>query len=355
LGCRLAYSRYFNHDVASVTKSITSLLVGVAIEQGYLKGVDEKVLPYFPEYLPLSVADERKENITIEDLLTMQTGMECDDWDPASRTYYQKNQPDQTDDIGFILNFPMETTPGSSFAYCTSGAAVLNALLIKVTGMELPAFADRYLFQPLGMKGVVWDISSGGWKNIDGISGMYPREMARLGLLLLQNGKWQGEQPIPQTWIEQSTREHVALAFNTTWGKGYGYLWWLSDVPIAGKMVHSFAASGHGVQVIAVFPELNMVVVFTGSNYDNDVGQPFEIMERFILPAVLAHSGKPAPAVIAATATPATGISAYTFPETIDPAGQYLFYLHGKIIEDQGIPAVSEEFGEYEYEAILAS
>ncbi len=354
---RLVFEEYFNHftlhsghDIASVTKSITSLLIGAAIDQGYLKRVDEKVVPYFPEYLPLSDADERKENITIEDLLTMRTGMECDDWDPNSRTYYLNNQPSQADDINYILGFPMETTPGSSFAYCTSGTTVLNALLIKTTGMELPEFAKQSLFEPLGAKSVVWDTSSGGWEHIDGILAMYPREMARLGLLILQNGEWQGEQLISQAWVEQSTREHVALAFNDTWGKGYGYLWWLSDVHIAGETVHSFAASGHGGQVIAVFPDLNMVVVFTGSNYDNDEGQPFEIMERFILPAVLTHSNQPAP-----TSTPATtaGTSAYGFPGTIDPAKRYLFYLHGKIIEDQGLPAVSDVYGEYEYDAIL--
>ena len=88
---------------------------------------------------------------------------------------------------------------------------------------------------------------------------------------------------------QQSTQEHVALEFNETWGNGYGYLWWLSDVQISGLPVHSLAASGVGGQVITVFPEQNMVIVITGGNYQNDDGQPFQIMEKFILPAVLTH------------------------------------------------------------------
>ena len=117
---------------------------------------------------------------------------------------------------------------------------------------------------------------------------MSPRDMARLGLLMLHNGNWNGKQVISEEWVQQSIKEHESLEFNQTWGKGYGYLWWLSDVPIAGRTVHSFAASGAGGQVIAIFPDLGMVIVITGGNYDNDEGQPFQIMQRFILPAVQA-------------------------------------------------------------------
>jgi len=98
-----------------------------------------------------------------------------------------------------------------------------------------------------------------------------------------------GEQIISEDWIRRSTQEQVSLEFNETWGNGYGYLWWLSDVQIGGTPVHSFAASGYGGQVIAVFPDLDMVVVITGGNYEHDEGQPFQVMEKFILPAVLIH------------------------------------------------------------------
>ena len=277
------YDRDRKHDVASITKSITSLLVGMVIEQGYLEDVDKKVLPYFPEYLPLDHPDERAENITIEDILTMRSGWECDDWNPASRTYYLKTPPNE---IRTILNLPMKTQPGSIFSYCTPGTVVLNAIIAKASEKELSQFADQSLLNPLSIQDVVWDFSFDG---LGGILLMRPRDWARIGLLVLQNGNWHGEQIIPQEWIQLSVQKHVSLRFNQTWGNGYGYLWWLSDVQIAGTKMHSFTASGYGGQVITVFPELEMVVVITGGNYQNDEGLPFQIIERFILPATLGY------------------------------------------------------------------
>jgi CubicO group peptidase (beta-lactamase class C family) len=132
-----------------------------------------------------------------------------------------------------------------------------------------------------------WNGPSDGWKDADGIALMLPRDMAKIGQLTLQMGKWNGEEIIPEAWIKQSTQGLVSLPFNETWGKEYGYLWWISDVPVGGRTVHSVAASGHGGQVITVFPDLDMVIVLTGRNYENDTGQPFNIMEKYILPAVL--------------------------------------------------------------------
>ena len=116
---------------------------------------------------------------------------------------------------------------------------------------------------------------------------MRPRDMAKVGLMVLQNGYWNGKQIVPEAWIRQSTEEHLPLPFNEAWGSGYGYLWWISDVKISGRMAHSVSASGAGGQVISIYPELNMVIVITGGNYDNDEGYPFQIMQKFILPAVL--------------------------------------------------------------------
>jgi CubicO group peptidase (beta-lactamase class C family) len=289
---RLVFEEYFydyghddKHDLASITKSITSLLVGAAIEQGHLTSVDEKVLSFFPEYLPLEQPDIQAENMTIEDLLTMRSGWECDDWNPESRTYYQKMQPME---IRTILNFPMETRPGYAFSYCTSGTAVLNAIIAKASEMELSQFANQSILEPLGIQDVTWDYdySFGGY---GGILLMRPRDMARIGLLALQNGLWQEEQIIPQDWIEQSVYKHVGLSFNKTWGNGYGYLWWLSDIRYGETKIHSFSASGHGGQVITIFPDLKMVVVITGGDYYSDDDQSFQIMERFILPAALGY------------------------------------------------------------------
>ena len=212
---RLVFEEYFHYqspyrsrEVASVTKSYTSLLVALAIEQGYLEAVDEKIVTFFPEYLPLQGAEEQVETLTIEDLLTMRHGWECDDWDPASRTYNDKDHPlDRSDLVETILYFPIESSPGASFSYCTSGTYVLNAMLTKVTGMELSSFAERYLFEPLGIESATCIPYWGGWAEIGGFQVMRPRDMAKIGLLLLRNGIWNGEQIISEHSIRQSTQE----------------------------------------------------------------------------------------------------------------------------------------------------
>jgi CubicO group peptidase (beta-lactamase class C family) len=220
----------------------------------------------------------------------MRHGIDCNDWDPDSITYYEKDFPyDQPDAIAATLNLPMLTLPGTRFSYCSASMMVLGAVIAKASGMSIPEYAKKYLLDPLGTKFSTWMSGPGGVTDTAGSMEMRPRDMARLGQLVLQNGNWNGEQIVPEDWIRRSTQEHVALEFNQTWGKGYGYLWWLSDVQVAGTHIHSIAASGAGGQVITIFPELNMVIVITGGNYTNDEGQPFQIMERFILPAVLAH------------------------------------------------------------------
>jgi len=296
---RLVFEEYFyfqspyrKHEVASVTKSFTSLLVGLAIEHGYLESLDEKILTFFPEYLPLQGADEQVKKITVEDLLTMRHGWECDDWDPASRTYYDNDHPlDRSDLVETILYFPMESSPGASFSYCTSGTYVLNALLTKVTGMELSSFGEQYLFEPLGIESVSWIPFWGGWPEIGGVQSMRPRDMAKIGLLVLQNGNWNGEQIISEDWIRLSTQEHLSLDPDQqpSWGEGYGYLWWLGDVRIIGSSVRSVCALGGWQQVIAIFPKQDLVVVINGGDHEDYEGQAFQIMEKFILPAVLGY------------------------------------------------------------------
>jgi CubicO group peptidase (beta-lactamase class C family) len=291
----LVFEEYFygyrldsRHNVASVTKSITSILTGIAIDRGEIGSVDDAILPYFPQYQSLDAIDSDLESITVEDLLTMRHGWDCDDWDPDSPTYYLSNwELDQPDVVAATLALPSVALPGGRFSYCSASTIVLGALIANATAVGIPEYADEVLFSPLGIETALWSRTPGGWTDTGGALQMRPRDMARLGLLVLQDGEWDGIQVVPDGWVQQSVAQHVRLTFNDTWGRGYGYLWWLSEVPVPGTIVRSFAASGAGGQVIAVFPDLNMVVVTTGGNYDNDQGQPFEIMQRFILPALV--------------------------------------------------------------------
>lgn len=282
------YNRTNWHNTASVTKSVTSLLVGIAIKQGYLEGVEQAALPFFEDYQPLPDPDERWGQITIEDLLTMRHGIQCDDWLRSSPTYWKRDRSWESGDvIEFLFNLPMEFAPGEHFSYCSTGTIMLGGVLARATGMTVQQFSEQNLFALLGITSYGWQSAAGGWADTGGSMQMRMRDMLKLGQMALQGGAWEGQQVVPQAWIEQSVRKHVDLEFNQSWGSGYGYLWWLSDVRIDGKRVHSFAASGAGGQVITVYPELELVVVITGWNIDPDNGEPFQIMERWILPAVV--------------------------------------------------------------------
>jgi CubicO group peptidase (beta-lactamase class C family) len=136
----------------------------------------------------------------------------------------------------------LEALPGSQYSYCSASTVVLGGVLAKATGMSIAKFAKQNLFDPTGIKLATWSSIPGGWTDTGGNVQMNPCDMTRIGLLVLQNGKWNGEQVVPEAWIQQSIQAHVPLEFNQTWGNGYGYPWWLSDVRIVGTRVHSFAA-----------------------------------------------------------------------------------------------------------------
>jgi CubicO group peptidase (beta-lactamase class C family) len=168
---------------------------------------------------------------------------------------------------------------------------VLNAVLVRATGMKLSSFAEQYLFEPLGIESVSWIPFWGGWAEIGGVQFMRPRDMAKIGQLVLDNGSWNGEQIVSEDWIRLSTQEHSSLEPDQqpSWGQGYGYLWWLGDVRVIGSYVKSVSALGGFQQVISVFPKLDMVVVINGGDDESYVGQVFEIMENYILPAALGY------------------------------------------------------------------
>ena len=156
----------------------------------------------------------------------MRHGLECHDWDPKLLTYYKRNfENKQTDTVEATLNLPMETLPGTHYSYCSASTITLGGVLSKAIDTNIPKFAEKYLFDPLGIPFAGWNSVPGRWTDTGGNLQMRPRDMARIGQLMLQNGKWDGNQIVPAEWIEQSVQEHVSLEFNPAWGNGYGYLW----------------------------------------------------------------------------------------------------------------------------------
>lgn len=268
------YSKGILHDLASVTKSITSTLIGIALDKGYIKNVNQPVLDFFPERKIVNL-DENKKNLTIEHLLKMTTGF-CRNFSQRER---QLERMRQTDDwVQFMLDQPLLTPPGEEFAYCSGASQLLSAIISKATGMRALDFARQHLFEPLGIQDVIWPEDPQGNNTGWGDFFMHPQDMAKIGYLFLHEGKWKDKQVISSDWIKQATKRHVTLAD----GEGYGYRWWLSD-----ELPGLYEARGRGGQRICIFPEKNFVIVFTGNGFEpGDVGE-------FILASVQSDESLP--------------------------------------------------------------
>ena len=269
------------HNLASVTKSFTSALVGIAIDHGFIQGVDEKVFAFFPEYASLN--DESKDGITLYHLLTMTSGLEWNGMEvPLSDTnndlvqLFIVSDPEE-----YILAKPVVDEPGTKWYYNGGGTNLLGEVIREATGLRMDDFAEKYLFAPLGITDYEWDHINPDMIHASGNLELRPRDMAKLGYLFLNGGVWKGELIVSEKWVTESTQKHAS----PSWADGYGYQWWLKTFHAGSTSVDSFYAAGWGGQRIMVFPSLDMVVVFTGGNYVED--EPVdEIITRYILPAV---------------------------------------------------------------------
>lgn len=273
---RLVLDAYFypydgqtRHDVASVTKSLTSTLVGLAIERGHIRDVQQPVLGFFPGRTVAGL-EARKRKQTLEHLLTMQSGWDCGVplGTPSINADRQLAEMRRHNDWAqFALDLPMTSEPGTRFLYCNANCHLLSALLTRVTGTNALAFARRELFDPLGIRDTAWPAdpqgNNYGWGDLQ----LHPRDMARLGQLFLQRGRWAGRQIIAEAWLRTATRMHV----ERTGGEDrYGYFWWVSD-----KLPGLFEAVGRGGQRITVWPDKELVLVYTGGGFEPGDLAPF--------------------------------------------------------------------------------
>jgi CubicO group peptidase (beta-lactamase class C family) len=274
-----AYGRDMNatRNIYSCTKSVTSTLIGIAVSQGRLN-TDDYLINFFPN-MTIQNLDSRKQAITVEDLLTMTSGLP---WDEHSHPYthpdnnwYRMTTSDNW--VEFVINRPMDYTPGETWAYNTGGSHLLSAILCQATNMTTSSFAETYLFDPLGITDYVWGADPQGINNGGSSLHLRPRDMARIGFLFLNNGTWNGEQIVPAEWVATASYSHVT--FSST--RGYGYQWW-THTPDTFPLTPCFSARGYLGQFIFVFPDLDMVVVFTS---DSNIIEPNHYLENFILPS----------------------------------------------------------------------
>lgn len=262
----------------SVTKSVTSALIGMALQQGKISSLDQPVIGFFPDR-EIANLDDRKAAMTVENLLTMQAGL---DW--PSGPFLGSIHPDYTtglmeaeqDWVQFVLDKPMAAEPGSEFLYNSGASHLLSAIVQETTGMSAYEFAQQNIFSTLGFNIHEFEWESDPQGYTQGFSGLKMErfEMAKFGYLYLNRGRWEDEQILPEEWVLASTRNHVGLP-------SYGYQWWL--YPDIGM----FAAEGLFGQSIFVLPELDLVVVFT-AHLDEKTSMPLPhlLLRLFILPAV---------------------------------------------------------------------
>jgi CubicO group peptidase (beta-lactamase class C family) len=269
------------HQLHSITKSVVSALIGIAIDKGYLKNVNQKIAELFP-HKKIAHLDAQKRSVTLQDLLIMGSGFDCRD---ASENYWagtiaMKKSNNWTQ---YTLNLPMAQPPGEYFHYCNGVSHLLSAIIQESTGMMTMAFARKHLFDPLGIKDIGWEVSPEGTNN--GYAGLQlkPRDMAKIGLLYLNGGKWENKQIISTQWIEASTRPYL----DGKWaGEDYGYQWWVNPAGF-------FSAIGMYGQAIYVVPEKNLVVVFTGDIRDKDMYISGTLLKEHIVPAMRSTESLP--------------------------------------------------------------
>jgi CubicO group peptidase (beta-lactamase class C family) len=272
------------HDLRSATKSIRSILLGIAIDKGFIDNVNDPISKYLKSPIPKKNIDERKEKITIKHLLTMSSGLDCNDWDKKSKGQEDKVSK-KKDWLQYTLNLPMVNEPGTVSNYCSMGAILIAEIINQASGMTIDKFTEQYLFKPLNISNVCWGhtskkeiISSG--KRLY----MTSRDMAKIGQLILNNGKWNDKQVVSEKWIAESTTPKTKIT-----GIDYGYLWWNIPFRVNEKIFVSKTATGNGGQYIFVFPELDMVAVFTGSAYNSQEDKlPFRAMTDILLPTFTA-------------------------------------------------------------------
>ena len=272
----IVFEEYYSREkddlraLQSATKSITSALVGIAIQEGYINDIDEKMISFFPEF-DTEKLDPQVREISIRHLLTMTAGFGSD-----------MAGIDFPDKIQSMLESPLKSEPGQLFAYNSTTTNLLSMIISKTTDSMALEFGEEYLFEPLGISNLRWSDMILYTIGSQGLS-LTTRDMAKIGYLYLNEGMWDGLQIIPKEWVVESTRKQIEVIDSEQWiGGGYGYQWWILSV----NDHSAYTAWGYDGQHICVIPDLEMVIIITGSG-GGFTRKYLKIINDFILPSIM--------------------------------------------------------------------
>jgi len=261
------YTRTTDHFMASVSKSVTSVVFGIAVKEGYFNDLNKKIIDYLPQYSDILTG--QKANITLHHLLTMTCGLAFDEttYNYGDTRNELRQAISATDPLLFILSKPLEAAPGTRFHYSSGSGLVLAAILEKVTGTKFLDYANAMLFDPLRSEGGAWTATSSGLIFASGGLYLKARELTKIGLLFLNAGQWEGKQIITPVWIALTQQTQVTSTGNYLPNSLYSYQWWTTTFTVKGVPRKCFYAAGWGGQYMFIIPDLNLIIEMNAGNY----------------------------------------------------------------------------------------
>jgi len=270
------------HTMQSVSKGITSLLIGIAIDKGQISNENVKIHSFFDDY-DLSDLDERWSKITLKHVLTMTTGIT---WDESTIPYTDPNNScagmeNSSDWIQFVLNQTMSAEPGQVYVYNSGATMLLAYILEQTTGMEVEDYCYQNLFKPLNIEKYYWKRTPKGLADTEGGLYLLPEDLAKIAYLVLHDGIWKNNQIVSKTWINKSVQRHVNTYYPSTRSYRYGYKWWI--LPYANEENFAIAGLGLGGQRPIIIPEYSIIAVFTGWNvFDKPALDPLLAIDKIV-------------------------------------------------------------------------
>jgi CubicO group peptidase (beta-lactamase class C family) len=274
---KLVVEEYFNtywretiHDIRSAGKGVTAILLGIAIDKGLVKSVDQSVLDFFPVDKKNSSIHNRFKDIKLKHLLTMTSGLDANDEAPNSPGQ-TKNWLTKENWVDYAMSLPVVFPPGEKYVYTDVCPMLIGAIIEKTSGQTLAEFAQKNLFTPIGVRDVYWYTPNGHTAPMGNLY-ISTLDFARIGELVLQKGKWQGKQVVSASWISELSTPRIDISGDNPFAKSYGYFWFFTTMQANSKDYQCLFASGNGGNLVFVVPSENLVVSLTSSAYGPGVG-----------------------------------------------------------------------------------